>query len=68
MTEYLVVKCPHCGQASAMKATSKTHMCPFCGRVSRLEEFTIVARVKSGKEAREVIRQLNTPRALRGTS
>ena len=65
MTEYLVVRCPHCGKASAMKSTARTHMCPYCGRVSRLEEYTIIARVKSGKEARILIQQLNTPETLR---
>jgi len=48
-----------------MKATSRSHMCPYCGRVSRIEELSIIARVKSGREAREIIQQLNTPKMLR---
>jgi len=59
------VKCPKCGQASAMKAGARSHMCPYCGTVFRLEEATVIARAKSGKEAREIIKQINLPKGLR---
>ncbi len=48
-----------------MRATAKTHVCPYCGRLYRLEELTVVARARSGKEAREIIQQLNAPKMLR---
>ncbi len=40
-------------------------MCPYCGTVFKLEEATIIARAKSGKEAREIIKQVNLPKGLR---
>ncbi len=48
-----------------MKATAKTHMCPYCGKVSRLEELTVITRAKSGREAREIVQRLNAPKTLR---
>ncbi len=62
--EYLIVSCPRCGKYSAMKSGSKSHSCPYCGYVMRIEEVSIFKRVKSGKEAREIIQKLNTPKRV----
>lgn len=62
--EYLIVKCPQCGKYSAMKFGVKTHQCPYCGYLMRINEVSIIKRVRSGKEAREIIKQLNTPKNL----
>ncbi len=62
---YLVITCPRCGSYSVARDTVKTHQCPYCGYVMRIEEASIIARVNSGKEAREIILKLKTPRELR---
>ncbi|NPB00220.1 MAG: DUF1922 domain-containing protein [Crenarchaeota archaeon] len=48
-----------------MKYGAKTHQCPYCGNLLRIEEAQIIYRARSGKEAREVIRRLTTPRGLK---
>ncbi|NPA69965.1 MAG: DUF1922 domain-containing protein [Crenarchaeota archaeon] len=65
VVEYLVVRCPKCGSISAMKYGAKTHQCPYCGYLMRLEEVQIIHRARSGKEAREIIKRLTTPRGLK---
>jgi len=62
---YLVVSCPKCGNYSVVKDNVKTHQCPYCGYVMRIEETIIIARAKNGREAREIILKLKTPRELR---
>ncbi|ADY00856.1 hypothetical protein VMUT_0645 [Vulcanisaeta moutnovskia 768-28] len=57
--------CPKCGNYSITRDTTKTHQCPYCGYVMRIEEVTIIARAKNGKEAREIILKLKTPKELR---
>ncbi|OYT25340.1 MAG: DUF1922 domain-containing protein [Thermoprotei archaeon ex4572_64] len=62
--EYLIVSCPRCGKYSAMKSGSKSHSCPYCGYVVRIEEVSIFKKVRSGREAREIIKKLNTPKRV----
>ena len=65
MIMYLIVACPKCGNYSVTRDTVKTHQCPYCGYVMRIEEVSIVARARNGKEAREILLKLKTPRELR---
>jgi len=65
MTEYLVVRCPKCGKISAMKFGVRTHQCPYCGYVMKIEEVAILAKARSGREAREIIKRLTTPKGLK---
>ncbi|PLC68915.1 DUF1922 domain-containing protein [Vulcanisaeta sp. EB80] len=62
---YLVVSCPKCGNYSVVRDNVKTHQCPYCGYVMRIEEAIIIARAKNGREAREIILKLKTSRELR---
>ncbi len=65
MAEYLIVSCPKCGEYSAVREGSKTHTCPYCGYRMRIEEAGIIAKARSGREAREVILRLKTPNELK---
>ncbi len=65
MAEYLIIRCPKCGRISAMKFGARSHQCPYCGYLMRLEEVTIIAKAKSGREAREIIKRLTTPKGLK---
>ncbi|WP_084019766.1 DUF1922 domain-containing protein [Vulcanisaeta thermophila] len=62
---YLVVVCPRCGNLSVMREGVKSHQCPYCGYVMRVEEVTIMGRARNGREARELLIKLKTPRELR---
>lgn len=56
---YLVVVCPHCNRASAVNAKARTHTCPYCGRKNELVKYSVVARVRSRREARELVKRYN---------
>ncbi|WP_054857958.1 DUF1922 domain-containing protein [Vulcanisaeta sp. JCM 16159] len=62
---YLIIACPKCGNYSVIRDTVKTHECPYCGYLMRIEEVPIIARARNGREAREIILKLKTPRELR---
>ncbi len=48
-----------------MKYGAKTHQCPYCGYLIRVEDAEIVCRARSGKEARDIIKRLTTPKGLK---
>ncbi len=62
---YLVVSCPRCGNYSVVRNTAKTHQCPYCGYVMRIEEAAVIAKARNGREAREIVLKLKTPKELR---
>ncbi len=51
--------CPRCSKYSAMRDGSRTHQCPYCGYIMRVDEVTIVERSLDGKRARELVKRLN---------
>ncbi|NPA22805.1 MAG: DUF1922 domain-containing protein [Crenarchaeota archaeon] len=59
------MRCPKCGSISAMKCGMRSHQCPYCGYVMKIEEAQIICRAGSGREAREIIRRLTTPKGLK---
>ncbi|MFP3177522.1 MAG: DUF1922 domain-containing protein [Thermocladium sp.] len=56
--EYLVLICPRCGRPSAARTGSRSHECPYCGFMFPVANASLVGKASSGREAREIIRQL----------
>lgn len=56
--EFIIVKCPYCGNLAVAKATSKTRSCSFCGRRFTISSAAIIRYVANAKEASELVRYL----------
>ncbi|WP_333639079.1 hypothetical protein [Pyrobaculum aerophilum] len=52
--KYIAVVCTRCGRASAARADSKKHLCPYCGAVVEIDKATILA-VGNAKAVREAV-------------
>ncbi len=55
LVKYLIVRCPKCGNVSAVMIGRKTKQCPYCGTRFEVYRAQILARARDGKEARELI-------------
>lgn len=65
MVDYYIIKCPKCSKASAMKVGARKHICPYCGTLIDIKDAIIIKKVSSGREARKIIQELNTPESIR---
>lgn len=56
--EYLVVRCPRCGNLLLSRPEYRSRRCMHCGNVMPMSSVSIVGRASSSTEASELVREL----------
>lgn len=56
--DYLVVRCPRCGNLLLSRHEYRSRRCVHCGNVMAMSSVSIVGRASTSTEASELIREL----------
>lgn len=54
---YLIIRCPRCGGFTYAKENQESKDCPRCGKTSKLSKMKKYEKIKTEKEAGELVRK-----------